>query len=232
MMRIQKYLSEQGICSRREAEDFIRRGLVAVNGSVVREMGVQIDPEKDTVTLLQDGLQETRAKETVIVHKPRGIVCSRNSNEGKTIFDLLPQYKHLNVVGRLDKESDGLILLSNDGVITRRITGREHEVEKEYEVTTQENLAPNKILPFRDGIMLDDGPTLPADVHFINQHKFHLTLREGRNHQIRRMCEYAHLTVVNLTRLRIGNLTLKKLQPGQSRPLTPQEVASLRTPAK
>lgn len=225
-MRIQKYLSQQGICSRREAEEFIRRGLIMLNGTVVREMGVMVDPEKDVVELRAE---KASPKESIIISKPRGIVSSRNSTEGKTIFDVFPQYTDLHIVGRLDKESEGLLLLTNDGVIARRVTGKEHVVEKEYEVTVQENIAPNKIEPLTKSITLQDGPTLPAKVRFIDQHTFRITLREGRKHQIRRMCDHLRLSVTRLVRLRIGNLTLKGLSPGAARPLTKEEAQTLRS---
>lgn len=229
-MRIQKYLSEQGICSRREAEDYIRRGLVTVNGSVVREMGIQIEPGKDVVEITHGKAKKAGILEkvTIVLNKPRGIVSSVNSDEGKTIYDLLPELKGLNIVGRLDKHSDGLLMLTNDGVIARKVTGEEHLVEKEYEVRVQEQIAPNTIAPMQRGLMLDDGPTLPAKVKLINNKMFRIILREGRKHQIRRMCENLHLTVTNLTRVRIGAIALQNLRPGEYRQLTAKEIAELK----
>lgn len=230
-MRIQKYLSEQGICSRREAEEYISRGFVTVNGTVIREMGVQIDPATDTVELLHNTPtgNSTDKKTTVILNKPRGIVCSRNSDEGKTVFDLFPQFESLNIVGRLDKESDGLLLISDDGVIARKVTGDKHETEKEYEVRVQEHLTAQKIAPFEQGVVLEDGPTLPAQAWVIDNHTFRIILREGRKHQIRRMCESVHLTVTNLTRVRIGSITLGDLKQGAFRKLSSEEAQTLRT---
>ena len=178
MMRIQKYLSQQKILSRREAEDYIRKGLIKLNGKIVTEMGVRIDPKKDKIEVLRAPAAKVAAKLTVAVNKPRGIVSSKMEAEGETIFQLLPQFNHLNAVGRLDKESEGLILLSNDGTVTAAVTGAEHLVEKEYEVTVQEDIAPGKLKKMAGGVRLDDGMTLPAQTELISPHKFKIILKD------------------------------------------------------
>jgi pseudouridine synthase len=227
-LRIQKYLSEQGVCSRREAEDLIRRGLVSVNGKTVREMGIQIDPDVDVVKLLNGCEKIMSEKTTVALYKPRGVVSSRIPSEGKTIFDMFPQFLQLNIVGRLDKESEGLILLSNDGAVTKAVTGDKHTTEKEYEVIVREDIPSRMKHLFEAGIKLDDGPTLPAKVNIISPHIFRIVIREGRKHQIRRMCEFMHLTVVNLKRVRIAHIVLGKLKIGEYRILTHEEVAGFK----
>jgi len=214
-MRIQKYLSQKGVMSRREAEEYIRQGKILLNGNVVKEMGVQIDPEKDKIEVLRGPNDEKKI--TVAIYKPRGIVCSRNPAEGKSVFDIFPQYSHLNFVGRLDKESEGLLLLSNDGVVTAKITSEDHLVEKEYEVTTREPVMPNHLRRMEEGIMLDGKKTLPAKAERLSRNSFSLILREGRNHQIRRMADAVHLTIERLVRTRIGDITLSGLTPGKSR---------------
>jgi len=226
-MRIQKYLSEKGLCSRRQAEAFIEQGLVSVNGKVVRTQGVQIDPARDVVTLAPSASQKLDATETIAVYKPRGVTSSRVPEEGKSIFDVLPQYKHLNVVGRLDKESEGLLILSNDGPLARAITGDEHRTEKEYIVTVREHVGEAKLATLEPGVELEDGPTLPVTTKREGSHSFRIVLREGRNHQIRRMCNFLHLTVESLKRVRVGSVTLKGLQPGTHRELSREEVLSL-----
>lgn len=227
-MRIQKYMSERGLASRREAERLIKRGLVSVNGVVVREMGVQIDPAKDTVEVLPFAKKEIAAKKTIVLYKPRGIASSRIRAEGKSVYDLLPKFSGLDIVGRLDKASEGLLMLSDDGVIAKAVTGAAHSVEKEYEVVVREDVNAGRLKMLEPGIELEDGKTLPAKTHFINKHTFRIILREGRKHQIRRMCEFLHLTVVALKRLRIGPVVLGNLKPGEFRALTPQEVAQLK----
>src|SRR3989344_3829708 len=223
-MRIQKYLSQEGICSRREAEKLMLEGKVLVNGKIVRELGTQIDPTKDVVKVESSKSESGKGKITVIVNKPRGIVCSKSSEEGETIFELLPQCKDLNIVGRLDKTSEGLLMLTNDGVVARRVTGEEHSMEKEYEVNVREKVNPSKLKFFDRGMILEDGPTLPAKTRMLDNHSFRVILREGRKHQIRRMCEKLHLTVTRLKRIRIGPIMLDNLKPGASRPLTKNEV--------
>lgn len=229
-MRVQKYLSEKGICSRREAEEFIRRGLVSINGRIVTEMGVKIDPEKDIVELAPSIARGEGRTTSVVIYKPRGVVSSRIRAEGKTVYDLFPQFLRLNIVGRLDKESEGLLLLSNDGVIARAVTGDEHLIEKEYEVTVQEKISPTRLIRlFAEGINLEDGKTLPAKVKVLNENVFRVILKEGRKHQIRRMCEALRLTAVRLKRLRIGSVLLGKMKEGEYRSLTKEEANDLRS---
>ena len=226
-MRVQKYLSQKRILSRREAEDFIKLGLIKVNGKIISQMGVQIDPDKDKVEVL--GTKEKTEKMTVAINKPRGIVSSKNITEGRTIFELFPKFKNLNAVGRLDKESEGLLLLSNDGVITSLVTGDNHLVEKEYQVEVQENLSPSKVKRIADGIRIDGKMTLPAKAKILSPHSFSIILKEGRKHQIRRMCDALNLTVVSLKRLRIGNIFLKGIRPGAYKILSEKEIAELKS---
>ncbi len=214
-MIIQKYLVEKGICSRREAEALLKAGLLQVNGERAKP-GVPLKPT-DVVTIHPVAKERLEAKVTVAVYKPRGIMCSRSKAEGKNVFHVFPKWRLLNTVGRLDKESEGLLLLSNNGIITKRITGDTHETEKEYEVTTQEDVFTGKMQPFVNGMQLSDGPTLPAKVEIVNRHTFRITLREGRNRQIRRMCGQINLTIDSLKRIRIGSITLGNMQPGDSR---------------
>ncbi len=227
-MRIQKYLSEQGICSRREAEVLIKRGLVSVNGTVVREMGVQIDPSRDKVDVLARARMEMASKSTIVLYKPRGIASSRAKGEGKTVYDLYPQFDRMDIVGRLDKASEGLLMLSDDGVVARAVTGDHHGMEKEYTVSVREETNAGRLKSLEPGIELEDGPTLPVKTQLLDKHTFRIILREGRKHQIRRMCEYLKLTVVQLKRLRIGPITLGNLKPGDFRVLTIKEIDALK----
>lgn len=224
-MRIQKFLSQKKIVSRREAERLIQQGKIKVNGKPAK-IGMQIDPEKDKVEVI--GQKENNQKITIVFNKPREVVCSRKESEGETIFQLLPQFSHLNAVGRLDKDSEGLILLSNDGVVTAAVTGKEHLIEKEYQVRVREELRPWHIKQMESGIKLEDGPTLPAKAKLLDKHNFSLVLKEGRKHQIRRMCAALNLTVEKLKRIRIGNISLGELKSGAYRVLNPKEVTALK----
>ncbi len=230
-MRIQKYLSQQKILSRREAEAYIRKGLIKLNGQIVKEMGVQMDPESDRVEVLRPVENATNKKITVAVNKPRGIVSSKVESEGETIFQMLPRFAHLNTVGRLDKESEGLILLSNDGTVTNAVTSDKHLIEKEYEVSVRESITQGKLKKMAEGLNLEDGPTLPATTEPIGPNSFTLIIKEGRKHQIRRMCAALQLTVTNLKRIRIGDIRLGKLKSGDYRALTEKEITDLKTSA-
>jgi pseudouridine synthase len=225
-MRIQKYFSEQGILSRRETEEYIRQGFIAVNGGIVTDLGRQIDPAVDRVEIVNRTKSEE--KRTIAFNKPIGIVCSREESEGQTIFDILPEADGLNTVGRLDKESEGLILLSNDGIITKKVTGEDHTIEKEYEVEVREDIKPWMLAELRSGPMLDGKPTIPATVEFMDKHSFRIILKEGRKHQIRRMADFARLNISNLKRVRIGPVRVKGIRPGSFRPLTAEEIAELK----
>ncbi len=206
----------------------MKAGLIKLNGEVVRDLGRQIDPEKDKVEILGTAKKEIEKKITVAVNKPRGIVCGKNESEGETIFEFLPEFKDLNTVGRLDKESEGLILLSNDGVITRAVTG-DHLIEKEYRVKVHENIRLWHIKKLEEGVVLEDGKTLPAKAEIINKNEFSIILKEGRKHQIRRMANSLLLTIKNLKRIRIGKITLKGIAIGKYRLLTKKEVESLKS---
>ena len=230
-MRIQKYLSEQGILSRREAERALVAGHIRINGIIVKTLGTNINPDTDHIELVQEKINHGNlVQKTFAVHKPRGIVCSKNSAEGKTIFDLFPALKkfNLNTVGRLDKESEGLILLSNDGTMTSAITGENHRIKKEYEVAVRERVTPSALKKMESGIKLDDGMTLPSQTKRIGDHVFHIILVEGRNHQIRRMANALRLTIASLKRIRIGNITLNNISPGAYRELTNKEAVDLK----
>jgi pseudouridine synthase len=237
-MRIQKYLSEQGILSRREAEKYIREGKIKLNGKIVREMGVQMDPEKDSIEVLSTEPTPTKSrrpleqKRTIALYKPRGITSSKNSAEGKSVFEAFPKLKDLNTVGRLDKESEGLLLLSNDGVVTAVVTGDKHPVEKEYEITVREDVRQWHVKKMEEGIMLDGKITLPAEGELIDPHTFRLTIKEGRHHQIRRMADAMHLTIIRLVRLRVGNITLEGLTSGKARALSEKEIQDLKNLGK
>ena len=208
----------------------VDKGLVLVNGVVVSEQGRQIDPAVDVVTLAPEADKVLGNKASVIINKPRGISSSRIPSEGENIYDMFPQFATLNVVGRLDKMSEGLLLISNDGVVAKAVTGEEHKTEKEYRVTVREDVNKGRLKKLEEGVELEDGMTLPVQTFFEDEHTFRIVMREGRKHQIRRMCEYLKLTVTSLTRLRIGSIELGNLPEGHFRVLTPQEVTSLKNP--
>lgn len=228
MIRIQKHMADLGMCSRREAEALIDRGFVSLNGKIVREMGIKVNPDTDIVEIIGKGSKELSEKTTIILNKPKGLASSRAHDEGETVYDRFPQFENLDILGRLDKASEGLLLLSDDGVVARAVTGAHHGVEKEYLVEVREDVLKSKLLLLEEGIVLDDGPTLPVKTTFVDTHIFQITLREGRKHQVRRMCEYLHYTVVSLKRIRIGNIKIGNMKAGSHRVLTENEVKQLK----
>lgn len=226
-IRIEKYLSEQGVMSRREAKKFLQEGLISVNNKKAAP-GDKINPSTDNLSYDNSIKLHMQEKESVLVYKPRGVISSKDTDRGKNIFDAFPQFKHLNTVGRLDKESDGLIILSNDGMITKAITGKDHRIEKEYRVVVREKITASMMKKMSDGIKLQDGWTLPAVVTKIDTHTFLITLKEGRKHQIRRMSNACKLTVESLTRIRIHTIVAPKMLPGNFKKLTPEQIAELK----
>lgn len=209
--RLEKYLAHAGLASRREAKDLINRGLVTVNGTVAKNPGQGIDSSKDRVKIT-GGLNEN--KETILLYKPRGIETSKTSPDSKDIHDRFPQFKHLSPIGRLDKDSEGLILLSNDGVLARAVTGEKSTIEKEYLVTVREDVMPVLLTKMEKGIMLDGTKTEPCIAEKVSRHEFTITLREGRKHQVRRMANAYQLTITKLIRIRIADLKIGKMSTG------------------
>lgn len=219
-MRISKYFSQQRISSRREAEEYVRQGRVKVNGEVVTDLGRQIDPDKDDIQLIG----KVDEKTTILFSKPRGVSTP-------DIFGLIPEYKHLNAIGRLDKESEGLILLSNDGTLTNILTGKDHLIEKEYVVEVREKISQTQMNALSKGMHLSDGLTMPTTAKIINDHTFSIILKEGRNHQIRRMANQVRLTVTRLTRVRIGHLANDDLTEGELRTITKEDIKKFKKAA-
>lgn len=213
--------------SRREAKRFITEGKIFVNGTVAIA-GQKIDLKKDLLSFDKQVEKVMDDKVTVLVYKPRGVISSKDSDGEKNIFSVFPQFKELNTVGRLDKESEGLILLSNDGMITKAITGKDHLIEKEYRVTVRENVTPSMMKKMSDGIKLEDGWTKPAIAVKIDDHIFNISLKEGRKHQIRRMANACHLTVESLVRVRIHTFVAPKMLPGNFKILKQQDIEELK----
>lgn len=226
-VRIEKYLGKEGILSRREARKYLEEGHIFVNGTQA-EPGQKILPREDKITFDSQVQREQDQKITVAVYKPRGVISSHDTDRGKNIFDVFPQYKHLHCVGRLDKESEGLILLSNDGLVTRAVTNKEHKVEKEYLVTVREEVLPWMMEKMSRGMELEDGWTLPATAKKVDTHSFSIILKEGRKHQVRRMANACHLTVESLNRIRIHTITSKGMLPGNVKKLDPEVIEELK----
>lgn len=218
--RLEKHLAQSGLTSRREAKEIIKKGFVTVNGKKVREPGFGILPTDEIV--IKKGVQEN--KETILFYKPRGIETSKTDPNNIDIHDKFPQFAHLNPIGRLDKDTEGLILLSNDGVLAKTVTGENSTIEKEYRVTIREDVMPVLLKKMEDGIVLDGVPTKPCITQKVSSREYTITLTEGRKHQVRRMANACKFTVTRLVRIRIGNLTIGKMTAGNFKFLSPEQV--------
>ena len=238
-IRIQKVMADNGLCSRRAAEAVIREGRVKVNGHPVR-LGDQMDPNQDILFI--DGqrvyLQRKQEHYYYVLHKPRGYVTTTNDELGrKTVMDLMEGCPvRVYPVGRLDKDSEGLLLLTNDGEFANLMMHPSHGVSKLYRVTVRPRATEEQVIKLSEGVTLDDGSvTQPAVINVVvdepERTVMEMTIREGKNRQIRRMCEAVGLEVVRLKRSAMGVVKLGMLQPGQYRELTKAELNGLRAAA-
>lgn len=232
-MRLQKYIAMCGAASRRTAEQMIAAGRVQVNDAVVMEMGVSIDPEQDTVMLDGVVLHPPRKHTYLIMYKPLGVITTLSDpQERKTIMDFIGGVPARVVpVGRLDWDSEGLLLLTDDGDLVFRATHPSHELGKTYMVRVLGSPDASQLKPIEEGVLLDGQLTAPAKVTIENRGKYETELRveihEGRNRQIRRMFEQIGYPVRYLCRIQIGPLTIDGLKPGQWRYLTIQEISAI-----
>ena len=224
-MRLNKYIAYLNIASRREADKLIRDGKVKVNGEIIINPAIQVGKNDKIICDIEDYKNE---KIYIKLNKPVGYVVSNNKKEGKPIYKLLgEELKNLYPIGRLDKESKGLILFTNDGVFSRKIIGEESECEKEYYVKLEGNISDGVLKKLEFGISLDGKKLKPAIVKRVSKNSFNIILKEGRNRQIRRMCEKVGFEVILLKRLRISNIYLNDLQEGKFEYLTKDEINSI-----
>lgn len=233
-VRLQKYLAQSGIASRRASEKIILQGRVKVNGKIVRELGTKVDPDIDKVEV--DGALCRRRNNQIyiLLNKPAGVVTTVKDPQGRpTVIDMIKDAKErVFPVGRLDKETEGLLILTNDGKLTYRLTHPKYEVVKTYIVHTEGIVKEGKIKALEKGVRLGDGVTAPAQVQIIktlpNSTILEMKIHEGKKRQIRRMCETIGHPVIYLKRTQMGKLSLKGLKIGEWRFLNREEVAYLK----
>ncbi|MFW5985194.1 MAG: pseudouridine synthase [Halanaerobiaceae bacterium] len=233
MERLQKYMAHAGVASRRKSEDIIAEGRVKVNGEVVTEMGFKIDPQQDTVTV--DGEVISREEKVYILfNKPTGCVCTVDDPRGrKTVLDYIDGVsQRIYPVGRLDYDTSGLLIITNDGQLTNILTHPSYEIDKTYLVEIPGQLTAEEKKQLEEGVELEDGITAPAEAEIVYKNSdktiFMLTIHEGRNRQVRRMCEKIGHRVINLKRIGLAFLSLEQLSPGEFRFLTTEEVKKLK----
>lgn len=231
-MRIQKYMAQCGVASRRKSEAMIEQGLVQINGMVIQEPGFPVDPEKDEIIVAGKKISES-SKIYVMVNKPKGALSTSEDTHGrKRVLDLVPIKERLYTVGRLDMETEGLLLLTNDGDLTFYLTHPKHEFEKTYVGLVKGCPDKNSLAKFRQGMDIEDYHTAPAAIEIIKENRdtslLEMKIHEGKKRQIRKMCAAMGHPVIDLKRIAIGELTLGHLKPGDWRYLTKDEIRYLK----
>jgi 23S rRNA pseudouridine2605 synthase len=225
--RLQKVLAQAGFGSRRVCEDLIAAGRVTVNGEVA-QLGRRVDTEHDRVEVDAVAIGVRPGLVYYLLNKPPGVVTTASDPQGRpTVVHLVPAEPRVFPVGRLDADTEGLLLLTNDGELTHRLTHPSFGVEKEYVAEVRGAPSRGAVRRLREGVDLDDGRTAPAKVALVEPNVLRLVIHEGRNRQVRRMCEAVGHPVVRLVRTRIGPLRDPSLRPGTWRPLETAEVRSL-----
>ncbi len=231
-IRLQKHLSECGIASRRKAEELIEQGKVKINGHIA-SLGAKVDPKRDKVTVRGKAVVPVNEKTYIMLNKPRGYITTMRDELGrKNVSELTADAgARLFPVGRLDRDSEGLLIMTNDGDFANKLTHPSSHVNKTYRVTVRGNAEEEQILQMKEGISLDGKKTLPCDC-FVAERKADRTvlifiIHEGRNRQIRRMCEAVGLEVMRLKRTEIAGVKLGMLPQGKWRPLNEREMRRL-----
>jgi len=225
--KIQKVIAASGVMSRRRAESAVAAGRVTVGGTVA-VTGQRVDPNRDLIEV--DGIPVASKPGLVhfLMNKPRGVVSTADDPEGRpTVVSLVPSTPRVFPVGRLDADTEGLLILTNDGELTHRLTHPSFGVAKEYLARVRGNPSPSALRALREGVELEDGVTAPAKASLPSPDTIRLVIHEGRNRQVRRMCEAVGHPVIRLVRTRIGTLTDRSLRPGAYRELEAEEVRAL-----
>lgn len=224
-MRLNKYIADSGLCSRRKADELIDEGRVKINGKLAN-LGDQVE-EKDQVSVNGEILTPRGQDVYLVFNKPYGVICTADPDADNTIYDYLPSGERLLYVGRLDVESSGLVLITNNGEVANAITSPKFDHEKEYIVTVEKPITRSFLESMARGVIIDDTKTKPARVKKISDTRFGIVITEGRNRQIRRMCQSLGYGVTSLKRIRVMNIKLGQLGPGNYRVMTKNERLEL-----
>ncbi len=227
MVRLQKFLSSAGVCSRRQGEEYIKKGYVKVNGEVVIELGTKVDPTRDRIEIDRELIKEAQNRVYIVLNKPKGYVTSCKQPEDKIVLDLIDISERIFPVGRLDKASTGLLILTNDGLLHHRISHPSHDHEKEYEVVLAKPIPNGALKKMEKGLPMMGTKTRSAKIEKISPTRFRIVLKEGKNKQIRRMVRKVGNRVLRLKRIRISNIRLGTLAEGRWRYLTEKEKKGL-----
>ena len=229
LRRLQKFLSQAGVCSRRKGEEYIKAGLVRVNNTVVTELGTKIDPANDRVEFKGKVVIPENNLVYIALNKPKGYVTSCSQPGEKIVLDLVDIPQRVYPIGRLDKDSTGLLILTNDGNLHHRLLHPSFDHEKEYDVTVSSPITDGALKNIAGGLPMMGAKTRPAEIIRLSPRRFRIVLKEGKNRQIRRMVRKVGNHVTQLKRLRISNIELDRLKKGTWRYLTEKEIKALTT---
>jgi len=232
LIRVNKYLANLGVCSRRDVKTFLHNNVVTLNREHILEQGVRFDPYKDVLQINGERIKPPKLV-YYLLHKPKGVISTTADEFGrKNVTSLIPSNERIFPVGRLDKDTTGLLILTNDGELTNMLIHPKYKVNKVYQITIARKIHPTQLKALRNGVLLSDGITAPARVSIIKERPtisfLEMTIHEGRNRQIRRMCETVGIKLLELKRIRFGPLELEGLGVGKFRPLTQHEVQQLK----
>lgn len=233
-MRINKFIAECGITSRRGADELIKQGVVSVNGKITTELGLDVNPDVDKVFVQGKRVKLVNRQVYIMFYKPKGVICSASDEHGrKTVYDYLDIKQKLAIVGRLDYDSEGLLLLTNDGDMVNKLTHPKNKIPKTYLVKTEGEFTADEIKKLKGKVDIGEGEeTSGANVVLLEsgegKSKLQITLREGKNREIRRMCESLNKNVIFLKRIEIAGVRLGGLARGTYRYLTPREINLLK----
>jgi len=230
IVRLQKFLSSAGYCSRRRGEVYIQEGKVKVNGRIVTELGTKVNPEKDRIEVEGHRLTNRQPAIYIALNKPEGYVTSCSQTNEKLVIDLIGISERIYPIGRLDKDSTGLLLLTNDGRIHHRLLHPSFDHEKEYDVVVAQNISDEMLKTMADGMVILGEKTRPAKIRRLSPKRFRIRLKEGKNRQIRRMVNKTGNRVLRLKRISFADIRLGNLAEGAWRHLTHQEKQRLLTP--
>ena len=227
LIRLQKFLSAAGVCSRRKGEEYIQTGRVAVNGEVVNEPGTKIDPESDIVLVDGNAVQSAESLIYIALNKPADYVTSCSHPGEKVVLDLVDAPQRVYPIGRLDKDSTGLLLLTNDGRLHHKLSHPSFDHEKEYTVNVARPITEGALRKMAAGLPMMGSRTRPARIRRLSSRRFKIVLQEGKNRQIRRMVRKVGNRVTALKRIRVASVKLGSLAPGAWRHLSGNEKAEL-----
>ena len=232
--RLQKYLANCGVASRRKSEEYILQGKVKVNGEIVTELGTKINPEKDIIEFENKIIKEDIKQVYILLNKPIGYVTTADDQFGRdTVLDLVKVRERIIPVGRLDMYTSGALILTNDGDFIYKVTHPKHEIDKTYTVTVKGIVQNSEVEQLRKGVQIEDYITKPAKVKILKTDiekgisRLEITIHEGRNRQVRKMCEAVGRKVLALHRSKIGNIGVKDIELGKWRYLNSKEVEQL-----